>query len=64
MLFEKTTEGILFDPILFTDEYLLFSLNPENKEMIEPVLSEKEKEKLRYFEPTDNPWLVKCIFKK
>ena len=65
MLFEKTTEGISFsDPIYFTDEYMLFAVEPNNIEMLLPVLSDTEKQKADKIEESDNPILVKCYFKK
>jgi len=65
MLFEKTTEGVSFsDPIYFTDEYMLFAVEPNNIEMLLPVLSDTEKQKADKIEESDNPILVKCYFKK
>ena len=65
MLFEKTMEGVSFsDPIYFTDEYMLFAVEPDKVEMLIPVLSDTEKQKINKIEESDNPILVKCYFKK
>jgi hypothetical protein len=64
LFFEKTIEGISFNPIYFTNEYLIFVIEPDQKELILPVLTtDTEKEKWAKIEDTDNPVLVKCYFK-
>jgi hypothetical protein len=61
--FYKTTEGILLNPLCFTEDYLICELEYENREMMRNVLSEEELKKLDAFSYDDNPFLVKCIFK-
>ena len=63
MFFEKTTESISFDPIYFSNEYLVFLIEPDQKDMMLPVLTDGEKAKLENIDEANNPVLVKCYFK-
>jgi len=63
MFFEKVTEGISFNPIYFSNEYLIFQIEPNQKDMLLPVLIDSEKAKLENIDEADNPILVKCYFK-
>jgi hypothetical protein len=64
-LFERTTERILIKrALLITNDFLISELNYDEKDTIEPYLSEADKIKLKNYKEEDNPCLIKFTFKK
>lgn len=50
--------------LVFTDDYMIILLNPNNYENFKPILPEPERKKLEALTEDDNPCLLKLYFKK
>ena len=49
---------------VFTDDYMIIALNPDNYENFKPYLPDSERKKLDTLTEDDNPCLLKLYFKK
>jgi len=64
--FERTSEGVsIKQPVLITKEFMLATLDFDDKEVIAPYLfSEEDRRRLADFKEEDNPCLLKLTFKR
>lgn len=62
-VFEHTKEGIHIRPILFTNDFLISILLPEDTNFYNTILSQTEYIKLMSYSSDDNPYLIKLYFK-
>lgn len=62
-VFEQTCENLKIRPLLFTDDFLLSILSPEDMDAYSKILPEKEYAKFSSYSTDDNPWLIKFYFK-
>lgn len=63
LVFGEENWNMNTDSHIFTDEYMIISLNPDNYEHFKPFLPDSERKKLEALTEDDNPCLLKLYFK-
>lgn len=62
-VFKQTTEGVHLHPILFSNDYLISVLSPNDIDRYNHILPNTEYAKLKSYSTDDNPCLIKLYFK-